>query len=144
MVAGGLAGILLNLSEVKIPAFIMNEVVGKLGNCATPLALMMMGVGFSFENAGRYKRQLGIVTAGRLIITPLVEIPIMALMGFRGVDLLTLAVCAAAPAAVNSYSTAVSMGGDGDLAAAIVAITSICSVATIFMWVSIISALGLL
>lgn len=144
LVLSGLIGIALNMSGIRIPTIIMNDIVGKLGNCATPMALLMMGAGFSFEYASQYKRQLSIVTLGRLIITPLIEIPIIIWMGFRGADLLTLVISAATPTAINSYSTAVSMGGDGELAGAIVAITSICSVATIFLWVSIISALGLL
>ena len=144
LVMSGLIGLAINLSGIRLPDIIANDVVGKISSCANPIALIIMGAGFNFEYAGRYKKQIGIVAVCRLVLVPLVEIPIMILLGFRGVDLLALTICAATPTAVNSYSTAVSMGGDGDLAGAIVAITSICSVLTIFLWVSVLSMLGVL
>lgn len=144
LVCSAIIGIVLSLSEIKIPDYFMNQIIGKLSGLATPIALIMMGATFDFSYINKYQKELTIVTLGRLLVVPLLELPFLLFFKFRGVNLMALLLCASTPTAVNSYSTALSMGGDGDLAGAIVAITSILSIITMFIWLFVVSSLGLL
>ena len=74
------------------------------------------------------------MTIAKLILVPLAIIPASILMGIRGTALCGIMIYAAAPNAVNSYSTAVAMGGDADLANEIVVVTSLLSMLTMFGW----------
>ncbi|MBQ5952380.1 MAG: AEC family transporter [Lachnospiraceae bacterium] len=144
IVAGGLIGIALNLLSVPVPSYFMTQVVSKLGGIATPLALIALGATFRFDYVSRFARNIGIVTAARLLLVPLIEIPLAIALGLRGVNLVAIAIVSATPTAVNSYSTAASMGGDAELAGAILAMTSVLSIVTMFLWISLVSGLGLL
>ena len=144
LVASGLIGIALNLLSIPIPKYFMDNVISKLAGMATPLALIVLGATFRFDYASHYVKQISIVTVIRLILVPLCAVPAAILLGIRGVDLIAILICAATPAAVNSYPTAVSMGGDGDLAGAILAITSLLSVFTMCIWIALVTGMGML
>ncbi|MBO4359835.1 MAG: AEC family transporter [Eubacteriaceae bacterium] len=144
MVLSSLAGILLNLSGIRIPALLMNKVVDPLAGVATPLAMMALGASFEFGEMSSYRRELARVCTGKLILMPLVLCTAAALLGIRGADLIAVLVYSGAPTAVNSYSTAVSMGGNGTLAGQIVALSSALSILTLFCWLCALGALGLI
>ena len=64
-------------------------------------------------------------------------------LGFRGEALACLLIASGAPTAVSSFSTAQVMGGDGELAAQIVIISSVLCIFTLFCWIYLLSSLGL-
>ena len=144
LVASGIIGTLVSLSPIPVPEYIMTQVVGKLAAMATPLAMLMLGATFDFTYVKKYRKEIGIVTVARLIGAPLLEIPIMILCGFRGVNLLAILIISVTPCAVNCYNTALAMDGDADLAGVLVAITSVLSIFTMFMWIALVSGMGLL
>ncbi|MBQ9594090.1 MAG: AEC family transporter, partial [Lachnospiraceae bacterium] len=63
--------------------------------------------------------------------------------GIRGANLIATLMYSGSPTAVNSYSTAVSMGGNEELAGEVVAVTSLLSVFTLFLFLTALQALGL-
>ena len=65
-------------------------------------------------------------------------------LGFRGVELCTILVVFGAPVAVNSYTMALQMDGDADLAGGIVLLTTAVSCLTLFFWIWLLKSLGLL
>ena len=134
LVLGSLIGLALNLTGIKIPAWIMTGIVAKLSALTTPLSLIALGASFEFGYLRKYKTQLTWAMLGRLIIAPAIIIPVTVLLGVRGPGLVGVMIYAAAPNAVNSYSTAVAMGGDADLANEIVVMSSILSMLTLFLW----------
>ena len=134
LVLGCLVGLLLNITGVRIPSWIMSGIVSKLAALTTPLSMIALGASFEFSHIRRYGRYLSWVTIAKLILVPLAIIPASILMGIRGTALCGIMIYAAAPNAVNSYSTAVAMGGDADLANEIVVVTSLLSMLTMFGW----------
>lgn len=80
----------------------------------------------------------------RLICVPLVTLLVGWLLGMRGVELIAVLSVFAAPTAVASTPMAQEMGGDAELAGEIVAVTSFFSIITIFLWILVMSKLGLL
>ncbi|MBR0519770.1 MAG: AEC family transporter [Spirochaetales bacterium] len=134
LVVGSLLGLLLNVTGVKIPSWIMTGIVAKLGALATPLSMIALGASFEFSQIGKYKTMLTWAVIAKLLIVPGIIIPVAIMLGIRSVALVGVMIYAAAPNAVNSYSTAVAMGGDADLANEIVVMTSLLSMLTMFGW----------
>ena len=134
LVVGSLLGLLLNVTGVKIPSWIMTGIVAKLSALATPLSMIALGASFEFSQIGKYKTMLTWAVIAKLLIVPGIIIPVAIMLGIRSVALVGVMIYAAAPNAVNSYSTAVAMGGDADLANEIVVMTSLLSMLTMFCW----------
>ena len=143
MVYSSVLGLLVNISGLRIPALIMSSVLSKLGAIATPAAMLALGSGFDFKAVRRHARRLGIVCLGKLIILPAILTTGAALLGIRGANLIATLMYSGSPTAVNSYSTAVSMGGNEELAGEVVAVTSLLSVFTLFLFLTALQALGL-
>ncbi len=141
LVLSSLLGMAFNLLRVPLPKFIMSGVVKNLSSMATPVALLALGSTFDFSSLGKFRRQLVAISLGKLIIMPAVIVTLAVLCGIRGADLLAIVVFSGSPAAVNTYSTAVSMGGNEELAGQAVVLTSSLSVVTLFL---ILSAIGLM
>lgn len=144
MVFSSLLGLLFNAAGVKLPALVMNSVVSKLAAMATPMAMMALGSGFDFRSMKKWARRLAVVCAGKLLLMPLVFMPIAIALGIRGADLIAALIVSGSPTAVNSYSLAVSMGGNEELAGEIVAVTSLLSVFTLFIFLTLLGNWGLL
>lgn len=134
LVLGSLVGLVLNLIKFPIPAWLLNGFISKLGSLTTPLSLIALGATFEFGFVKKYRKTLTTVCLVKLIFTPLVVISAAIACGLRGPGLVGVMIFATAPNAVNSYSTAVAMGGDADLANEIVVLTSIFSMITMFAW----------
>lgn len=144
MVLSSIIGIALNLTGFSLPGLLADKVIAKMASMATPLAMISLGASFELKAAKEYSRELLRAVSGKLVFMPLVLVSIAALIGIRGADLIAVLVYSGAPTAVNSYSTAVSMGGDGVLAGQIVALSSALSIATLFCWLCALGALGLI
>ena len=89
-------------------------------------------------------RNLVVCTAMRLVILPAIAVFFAVLLGFRGLPLGCVLLIFAPPVAVNSYTMALEMGGDGELAAEIVVLTAAFSCLTLFLWIFLLKSLGLL
>ena len=139
LVMSSMIALLLNLSRVQLPSVISDGVLSKLATMATPAAMIALGMGFDFEAMKKWKNRLALVCLVKLIIMPIVYVGIAILCGIRGANLIAMLILSGGPAAVNSYSTAVSMGGNGELAGEIVAVTSLLSVFTLFVFLTAIA-----
>ena len=74
-----------------------------------------------------------------MLILPGILLIIAILLGFRGVPLASLAILFGGPVAVTSFSMAVQMKADSELAAEIVVVTSL---AVLFTFVILLTLLG--
>ena len=79
----------------------------------------------------------------RLIVNPALLVALAAALGFRGVALGIILLVFAAPVAVNSYTMALQMDGDANLAGGIVLLTTALSCFTLFLWIWLLKSLGL-
>ena len=121
----------------------LKSVLGSVAGAATPLCLFILGASFSLGGLKGAARSLWITVAGRLVAVPVVTIAAAALLGFRGPALGVIMVCFGAPTAVSSYNMAREIGGDADLAAGIVVVTTALSCLTLFCWIVLLKTLGL-
>lgn len=127
-------GIIVLLSGIKLPE-IAEKTISDVAKIATPLALILLGASINFSTVRGNLRQLIITISGKLVIVPLVGITLAAIIGMRGGDLALLIAALASPTAVSSYPMAIQMDGDGDLAAQIVAFSTVVCIITVFLWV---------
>lgn len=112
-----------------------------MSKIATPLALVVLGGSFRIEKINKNLKPLIIGVIGKLIIVPLIFIPIAIYLGFRGIELASVMIMLSAPVAVSSFTMAEQMEADGELAAQLVVFTSMFSVLTIFIYIFVMKQL---
>jgi len=133
-------GISVNFLGIVLPELIL-EVVQDLSGLTTPLSFLSIGVTLKL---GQVEKK-GYLAAGillRLVLVPAAIMPLAILWGFRGQELCALMILFAAPVAVSSYPMAVAMDADGDLAAQLVAYTTVLCLPTIFLWTLLLNSMG--
>ena len=142
LVMSSLTALVLNLLGVKFPGVIADGVISKLSAMATPAAMIALGVRFDFASMKKWMSRLVSICAVKLLIMPVVYVSIALILGIRNANLIAMLILSGSPTAVNSYSTAVSMGGNAELAGEIVAVTSLVAVFTLFVFLTLLGNLG--
>ena len=138
-ISGGAAALL----GITIPEILSQPLI-KLGDTASPLALVALGGMLSVGSVIKHRKYLFVVVLGKLVLTPGIMLAAAALMGMRGSVLVALLSVFGSPTAVSSAPMAQTMGGNGELAGEIVAITSVCCILTVFLFVFGMSQMGLI
>ena len=143
LLQGCLAGLVFYLLQIRLPVFIATP-VSSLAGLATTLALVVLGANLRFEEL---KKNSGVVTRVlliRLVLLPLLMVPVGYLIGLRGVELFLVLMIFGTPVAAASYPMAQNMGGDGQLAGQLVFVSTVASLGTIFLFIFTMSRMGLL
>lgn len=136
-------GILWNISPFTMPAF-LNKTLSYLSAIAVPLALITIGGSFDMTRIKNAFTLSMISSVIKVIITPLVFMPVGILLGMRGYELGILFVYCAAPAAVSSYIMSAGMGGDADIASNIVVYSTLLSGVIIVLGMFLFKTAGLI
>ena len=142
MLLGGILGGLLLISGVHVPAPVLKP-IGQISAATTPVALIILGASFRFGSTHEHRRQLLTCLFGKLILVPSLLLTTAILLGFRGIDFVTLIAIFGTPCAVVSFEMAQQMDGDADLAGNCVVYTSALSCITIFCWLLIFKTIGI-
>ena len=141
MILGAILGAtFLNLG-VHIPAPVLKP-IGQISAATTPVALIILGASFKFGSVQAHIKQLIKCVFARLILVPAVVLGVALVLGFRGIDFVTLIAIFGTPCAIVSFAMAQQMGGDADLAGNCVVFTSALSCFTIFCWILFFKTLG--
>lgn len=143
LIIGAVAALLFKLSGLTLPAPLYTG-LSDMAGMATPLALVVLGGTFHFDALRRNAGALAIGTLGKIVVPPLIMVPIAAALGFRDANLLSLVIVFASPAAVNSYTMAAAYGHDPELAGQLVVVTSVLSMVSVFGWIFLLRTLGLI
>ena len=143
LIISSLLGFVLWLLRFQPPAF-LKTALNDLSKIATPLALFTLGGAIRFSGAKSHARQLAFVVPWKLFLSPLLFMAVCIWAGMRGVALACAFVAFGAPVAVTSYPMAQSMGGDGELAAECVAVTSALCIFSTFIFVFFMKSSGLI
>lgn len=140
---GAVLGLLFMLLGIRLPNA-LETVISDLGSMATPYCLIVLGGCIHLSSLRGYGRSLWMAVIGKSLLIPLIFIPIVIALGFRGEALATLAVMLACPTAVSGFTLAKQCGADGELAGQLVVVTTLCSVFTIFFVIWILTAQALI
>lgn len=143
LIIAAFLALLVKAVSLPLPE-ILYSVVKDVGGLATTISFLSLGVSLDLGELRRNRSPLllGIVT--RLVVIPLIFLPLAVLCGFRGQSMCAMLVFFAAPTAVSSFPMAASMGADGPLAGQLVCCTTLLSVITIFCYTFLLNSLGFL
>lgn len=134
LIIGSGAGISAVALNVKLPQTI-NSVVSDIAGAATPIALMVLGASVTFKSIKNCRRNLVFCIIARLVAVPALCLTAASLLGFRGVDFVSLIGLFCSPCAVSSFTMSQQMGSDYELSGATVVFTSITACFTMFLWI---------
>ncbi len=142
LIIGCIIGFVFFILGIKLP-YVAEKAVKDISSVATPLAIIALGAGFEFSSLKGCVKDVAIVVAARLVIVPLIVLPIAVWLGFSGEALACLMVIFGAPIAVSSFSMSQQMGGNEKLSAQVIVISSVLCLLTLFLWIFTLSSLGL-
>lgn len=135
------AGMLFSLLDWDLP-YVVNKSMDSIASLTTPLALICIGAGFKGRTAIKMLGPTIIATLIKLVIQPLVFLPVAAKLGFGVAEMAAVLVMLGAPTTPSCYIMAKNMGHDGALTASIVALTTILSAFTVTFWVFFMKSFG--
>lgn len=123
-----IAGVLVNVSRVPIPAIAL-DVVTILSQGALPLGLLAVGAGM-LEEKLRFNRRIVIGLCTKLLILPLVALALCYGFEIRGLTAQVAILMCCVPGATSSYVLARQLGADAPLAARLLSLQTLFAMAT--------------
>lgn len=136
-------GIFAALLELDFPT-IIDKTISSVAALATPLALIGLGAGFEGRKALTGMKPTIWASMIKLVIQPLIFLPIAVALGFTGEKLIAILIMLAAPATPSCYIMAKNMHNDGELTASIVVLTTLLAAFTLTGWIYLLKSLGLI
>ena len=138
-----IVGFAISQLRIPLPQFV-SDTVSKLGTVASPLALFALGGTINLQTFMHNIKPLSICVSGRLVFAPLVLLSIALLCGIRGPEFACLIMVFVTPCAVSSFTMASQMGGDAELAAQQVMMTTVMSAVTMFLMIFLFKSTGVI
>lgn len=136
-----LGGMALSLAGITFPK-IMYRTIDSIGGMTTPLALIIIGAGFEGRKAIKKLCPTIIASTIKLIIQPLIFLPVAVALGFEPEKIAASLIMLGAPTTATSYIMSRNMGHEGILSASIVVLTTLMSAFTITAWIFILKTMN--
>ena len=143
LIISSVLGIIFSLLGIRLPTAV-DTTVQDLAKLSTPIAFMILGGDLDFSKVRGNLKVASVVLTIKLVILPLIMIPMIVIMGYRDADLLSGLLAYQTPVAVSSYIMAQQAGADGQLAGQLVVFSSVLSIFTLFVTILILRTIGLL
>lgn len=136
-----LAGLIVGLLGIQFPTLV-NKTVSNVAQMATPLALITIGAGFEGRKALAKIAPTMAASMIKLVLQPLVFLPIAAWMGFSGEKMIAILIMLASPTTPSCYIMAKSMNNDEVLTASVIVTTTLMAAFTLTGWIFLLKTLG--
>lgn len=143
IILGILAGLLVGFAGIDLPV-IVDKTVGSVAQLATPLALIAIGAGFEGRRALAKMKPTIAAALIKLVVQPLVFVPVAAWMGFTGEKMIAILIMLASPTTPSCYIMAKNMNNDGVLTASVVVTTTLLAAFTLTGWIFVLKTVGLI
>ena len=143
LIIASVLGILFSYFGIHMPKA-AETTLGDLAKLATPIAFLILGGDFDFSKVKGNLRMAGGVIGVKMVVLPLLTIPVMIGMGYRDAELLSALLAYQTPVAVSSYIMAQQAGADEQLAGQLVVFSSAASIITLFVTIFILRQTGYL
>ena len=143
LIISSVLGIIFSLLGIRLPTAV-DTTVQDLAKLSTPIAFMILGGDLDFSKVRGNLKVASVVLTIKLVILPLIMIPMIVMMGYRDADLLSGLLAYQTPVAVSGYIMAQQAGADGQLAGQLVVFSSVLSIFTLFVTILILRTIGLL
>ena len=136
-----LAGLIVGLLGVQFPTLV-NKTISNVAQMATPLALITIGAGFEGRKALAKIAPTMVASTIKLVLQPLVFLPVAAWMGFSGEKMIAILIMLASPTTPSCYIMAKSMNNDEVLTASVIVTTTLMAAFTLTGWIFLLKTLG--
>lgn len=143
IIIGILLGMLVSACKITFP-FIVTKTISNISVLATPLALLGLGAGFEGRKALKEIVPTSIVTFIKLVLLPLIFLPMAVAMGFTGEKLVAILVMLGSPTTVSCYIMAKNMKHEGVLTSSVVVATTFLSSITLTAYLFVLRAMELI
>lgn len=129
---GIILGAIMMVLGNPLPKF-ADKVCKDVGSMTSTVSLLVLGASLRWNGVKANRVILAVGLVVKQLIVPFIMFGLAVLLGFRGMELGVIVILFGAPTAVSSFPMAQAMGGDGQLAGSMVALTTICSMGTLFL-----------
>ncbi len=136
-----LAGLIVGLLGIQFPTLV-NKTVSNVAQMATPLALITIGAGFEGRKALAKIAPTMAASMIKLVLQPLVFLPVAAWMGFSGEKMIAILIMLASPTTPSCYIMAKSMNNDEVLTASVIVTTTLMAAFTLTGRIFLLKTLG--
>lgn len=143
LILSSMLGVVLSLLGIRLPTAV-DTTVQDLAKLSTPIAFMILGGDLDFSKVKGNLKLSSVVLTIKLVILPLIMIPMVVMMGYKDADLLSALLAYQTPVAVSSYIMAQQAGADGQLAGQLVVFSSVLSIFSLFVTIFILRTMGML
>ncbi len=134
IIIGILAGLVFVLTGIKIPTVPLKAITN-IAQTATPVALLVVGAGFEGKQALAKIKPTCVATLFKLVLLPMIFLPVAVAMGFRNEALVAIIIMLASPTTVTSYIMAKNMGNDEVLSLSVIVLSTFLSPLTLTGWI---------
>lgn len=141
IILGILAGLAVGLLGIDFPV-IVNKTVNSIAQMATPLALITIGAGFEGRKALVKIKPTVAAAFIKLVLQPLLFLPVAAWMGFTGEKMIAILIMLSAPTTPSCYIMAKNMGNDDVLTASVIVTTTLIAAFTLTGWIFLLKTTG--
>lgn len=138
-----LLGLVVGLLGIDFP-LVIDKTVNSVSQMATPLALITIGAGFEGRKALAKVKPTMAAAMIKLVVQPLLFLPLAAAMGFAGEKLIAILIMLSSPTTPSCYIMAKNMHNDEVLTASVVVVTTLLGAVTLTMWIFILKTVGLI
>lgn len=136
-------GMAVALAGIQFPT-IIDKTINSLAQLATPLALIVIGAGFEGKKALAKIKPTAWAAAIKLVIQPLIFLPVAAYMGFHGEKMIAILIMLSSPTTPSCFIMAKNMKNDGVLTASVIVTTTLLSAFTLTFWIFLLRRFGLI
>lgn len=143
IILGILFGLPFSLLQIEFPA-VVSKTISLLAAPATPLALVSIGAGFEGAKAIQKIKPTLAASFVKLIVLPVIFLPLACWMGFRDQALVAILIMTGAPSTVTCYIMAKNMDGDAVLSSSIIVLTTALSALTMTAALYVMRAIGVI
>jgi predicted permease len=120
----------LNLGAIELPDLIA-DILRFLGRASLPIGLLAVGAGLSLKAARKAGPAVVVTSALKLIALPLVTLAACQLFGVSGLTAKVVLLFSALPISASAFVLASQMGGDKELMAAALTLTTVLAAVTL-------------
>jgi predicted permease len=134
VVVGCIVGFIASWTHLELPDVLATPVNG-IASLTTPLAFIALGGTMTFDALKKNRTAVTVVSLLRLLLIPILALAVFLLLGFRGESIIVALIIFGAPVAMATYTMSAGMGADDELAGSLVAVTSVLSIVTMFLFI---------
>ena len=136
IIIGGVLALIVRVSGLQLPHVILKPIEYFKSMC-TPLGFLVLGGLLSFKSLKEDWKLVTVVSAVKLIVFPVAFCTLAYFVGgFRGAELASIFIVFSAPTAMSCMPMASELGGDVKLSGELIAVTTVLSLLTVFLYLT--------